>query len=819
MLRRALSLTGLVTAIAVTLLTFGAWIWTGRLVPPLDGQEQLAGLATPVQVAFDRYAIPHVYANSTNDMWAALGYLHGRERLWQMELYRRAAAGRLAEIFGERLLPLDRRFRRLGLRHAAAAELSRATPRVRAALERYAIGVNAAIRADGRWGLPVEFFALRVRPEDWDPVDTLAIGKLMAWRLGENHSGELVRYRLAGRFGWADVEQLMGSIPEWAPGIVEPQAARRLLSFSHGGPLQRRAVAAASHSRLPEGLQWLASGSRALSNSWVVAGSRTTTGRPLLANDPHLGVEMPAIWYEAHLVASDLDLAGVTIPGVPFIVIGHNQRIGWGVTNVGADVQDLYVERVDVKRRRYLKDGVWVPLQVERHQIVVRGRGPEPLEVLLTEHGPIASVEQWDDSSAPVDDAELSDRPLAFRWDVIMRGETSGSFEALGRAANWEEFLAAVRQLGSPAQNFVYADVDGNIGYAMAGLVPLRQSGDGSAPVDGPTNDHDWRGFLDPQMSPTVFNPGSGAIVTANNEVDKRFPVLITRDWVSPFRAVRVWQMLEGQNSLDMRAFQRMQGDRISAAADMILPAVDTAATAARRAKLDPSVLGALDRLRLWDRRVDNRPVVTLYEAFLAALWRRTFADEMGRPLFERFYEWAARERYAGLYMILGDSTSSWWDDVATTGKKEGRDDIVALAAQDAMLALNRRFGQESGWAWDRLHAVTFAHPLAAGGWPLTWVFSRGPIPIAGDGDTVNKTMVSLREPYATTEMASYRQILDVGAWDNSVSVITTGQSGHQRSPHYFDQNLLWRDGRYHPLPYSRKAVANAAVSHLLLVP
>jgi penicillin G amidase len=226
MLRRALSLTGLVTAIAVTLLTFGAWIWTGRLVPPLDGQEQLAGLATPVQVAFDRYAIPHVYANSTNDMWAALGYLHGRERLWQMELYRRAAAGRLAEIFGERLLPLDRRFRRLGLRHAAAAELSRATPRVRAALERYAIGVNAAIRADGRWGLPVEFFALRVRPEDWDPVDTLAIGKLMAWRLGENHSGELVRYRLAGRFGWADVEQLMGSIPEWAPGIVEPQAAR-----------------------------------------------------------------------------------------------------------------------------------------------------------------------------------------------------------------------------------------------------------------------------------------------------------------------------------------------------------------------------------------------------------------------------------------------------------------------------------------------------------------------------------------------------------------------------------------------------------------
>jgi penicillin amidase len=277
--------------------------------------------------------------------------------------------------------------------------------------------------------------------------------------------------------------------------------------------------------------------------------------------------------------------------------------------------------------------------------------------------------------------------------------------------------------------------------------------------------------------------------------------------------------MLEGQNSLDVRAFQRMQGDRISAAADMILPAVDAAATAARRAKRDPSVLVALDRLRLWDRRVDNRPVVTLYETFLAALWRRTFVDEMGGQLFERFYEWAARERYAGLYMILGDPTSRWWDDLATTNRKENRDDIVALAAEDAMLTLNRRFGQESGWAWDRLHAVTFAHPLAAGGWPLKWFFNRGPVPIAGDGDTVNKTMVNLREPYATTEMASYRQILDVGAWDNSVSVITTGQSGHPRSPHYFDQNPLWRDGRYHPLPYSRREVANAAVSHLLLVP
>lgn len=844
--RRALSIVTAFGLCAAILLASAFWLWAGYLSPVLDGEERVPALTNPVQIEFDPYAIPHVYANAQDDVWVTMGYLHGRERLWQMELYRRAAAGRLSELFGEPLLGLDRRFLRLGLRRAASSELARAAPRVRAALERYAVGVNEAIQADGRWGLPVEFYTLGFRPEKWEPVDSLAIGKLMAWRLGENHLAELRRYDLARTFSPVEVNELMGGPPPWAAVIVEGGDRASGASGAGGaggasgagragGASRAEAPAAsvgaethanqemsrgAAGERLPEGLEWLANGSRALSNSWVVAGSRTATGRPLLANDPHLAVEMPAIWYEAHLVAADLNVTGVTIPGIPFVVIGHNQRIAWGLTNVGTDVQDFYVERLDVARHRYLNGETWLPLRVERHEIVVRGRGPEPFEVLLTDRGPVADADEWDDPpSRDVRDVTLSDRPLALRWDVVTSGDTAGAFEALGHAANWDEFRAAVRQLAAPAQNFVYADVDGNIGYALSGLIPLRSSGTGSAPLPGWNAARDSHGFVDPATAPVVFNPPSGAIVTANNEVDRRFPHVITRDWVAPFRAARVVQLLEGQNGLDVGAFQRMQRDQVSLAAGRILPAVESAAAPAQRGKLDAPALTALDRLRLWDRRVDHRPVVTLYETFLAALWRRTFVDEMGERMFQRFYEWAARERYAGVYAIIGDPSSHWWDDRSTTDKKETRDDIVVLAADDAMRMLDRRFGREDAWAWDRVHAVSFPHPLAAGGRPLAWLFSRGPVPVTGDGDTVNKAMVNLREPYGTTEMASYRQILDVGAWDNSLSVITTGQSGHPRSPHYFDQNPLWREGRYHPLPYSRRAVVEARASLLLLVP
>jgi penicillin amidase len=392
---------------------------------------------------------------------------------------------------------------------------------------------------------------------------------------------------------------------------------------------------------------------------------------------------------------------------------------------------------------------------------------------------------------------------LSLRWDALMHGDSAVAFDMLARANGWDEFVTAVRRFSAPAQHFVYADVDGNIGYAMSGLIPIRRGSDGSTPAQaGETAE--WVGSLAPTDLPAVLNPASGQIVTANNEVDRQMPHFLTQDWVAPFRARRIVALLAASAKHDLDAMERIQRDITSTSADWILTHVE--------------LPDAAEELRTWDRRVDERPVVALYEAFEAALWQRTFADDMSASMYERFYRYAGNERFAGLHAIINDAGSTWFDD-RTTPQVERRADIARLAASDAVTSLGHRFGDRPKWRWHEMHAVKFSHPLSGGGRLLDWFFSRGPVPVVGDSMTVNKTTTNLRRPYGTSEAASYRQILDVGAWDRSVGVITTGQSGHPQSPHYFDQNILWREGRYRSLPFTPEGVAGATVSQLELVP
>lgn len=803
---------------AALLLSLGWW-WIHRSIPPLDGPVPLAGLQSTVEVRFDSFAVPHVFARSDEDAWRSVGYLQGRDRLWQMELYRRAASGRLSELLGEATVVIDRRFLTLGLRRAAEIEWQRTTPQVRMAIEHYAAGVNAAMSV-GRGKLPLEHQLLGLQPEPWTPIDSLAIGKLFAWRLGDNHTAELLRYELAQALGPRAAE-LFPEPPEWAPVILKSpdraegggQKAERMTVATGlprrsakrvGGTMDHRP----SPIDYPPGLGWLSPDSRAMSNSWVVHGSRTASGRPILANDPHLAIEMPSVWWEVHVVSPALNVAGVTIPGIPFIIIGHNERLGWGLTNVGADVQDFFVEQLDASRTRYRSGDEWLPLDVRRHEIRVRGRSaPVVFEVRSTRRGPVLGADGWREiqPGEPAPGGDLGETVLALRWDAIMQGESAVAFDALARAGRWPEFVAAVRRFSAPAQNFVYADVDGNIGYAMSGLLPVRVGSDGSMPVPGWPAETDWRGAIDINRLPAVLNPASGQIVTANNEIDRRLPYLVTRDWVAPFRAQRITALLGDARGLDVAAMAKIQADVTSLSAGWILDHVE----------LPEDV----QELRAWDRRVDDRPVAALYEAFEEALWRRTFADEMPAPLYDRFYRYAGNERFAGLRSIIADARSSWFDDRGTPGVVETREDIARQAAADAVSTLRARFGERPGWRWTEMHAVKFSHPLGGGGRLLDWVFSRGPVPVAGDSMTVNKTTTNLRRPYETSDAASYRQILEAGAWDRSVAVNTTGQSGHPRSPHYFDQNVLWRQGRYRALPFTRAAVEAATVSQLDLVP
>ena len=713
-----------------------------------------------------------------------------------MELYRRAASGRLSELLGEATLAIDQRFLTLGLRAAAEREWERTTPDARQPFESYAAGVNAAMAvAHGEW--PLEHQLLRLIPEPWTPVDSFAISKLFAWRLGENHRAELLRYALVRELGPRSLE-LFPTPRDRVPVILErPETSDRADRSEPRAALM-----------YPPGLEWLSPDAQAMSNSWVIHGSRTASGRPILANDPHLAVEMPSVWWEAHVVAGTLNVAGVTIPGIPFIVIGHNARIGWGLTNAGADVQDFFVEQLDASRRHYRSGDKWVPLQIRRHEIRVSGRDePVMFDVYSTRHGPVRNQHYWYDvyaGDAPLP-AQLEETVLALKWQPVLEGNAASAFDRLARASNWPDFVDAVRQFSAPAQNFVYADVDGNIGYAMSGLLPLRTGVEGVLPVPGWPADADWHGCVDPAQLPAVLNPPQGQIVTANNEIDPSLPYLVTRDWAAPFRAQRITQLLGDRRGLDVRAMQQMHADITSLSADSILKAI-----------VPPD---AVKELRTWDRRVDERPASLMYEAFEAALWRRTFGDEMPAALYDRFYRYAGRERVAGLHAVIGDPQSPWFDDRSTPHLVESRDDIVRAAADEAIAGLRARFGAPAGWRWDEAHAVKYSHPLGGGGRILDWFFSRGPVPVGGNSTTINKTTVDLRRPYATSEAASYRLILDVGMWDESLGINTTGQSGHPHSPHYFDQNRLWRQVEYRPLAFTRKAVDAATVSRLDLVP
>jgi penicillin amidase len=835
----------LIAVLVIALAAGGLWWWARASLPQLDGELRLSGLGGPVEVLFDGFGVPHVYAAGPEDAWFVAGVLHARERLWQMELYRRAAYGRLSEVLGERTLAVDQRFLTLDLRAAAEAEWRSTPPAVREALPRYAAGVNAHLRlATGR-RRPLELQVLGLIPDEWTPIDSLAVGRLLAWRLAENHQAELVRHALAARFGLSEAIRLGGRYPPDAPSVMQGLAASALsrregpaLPASEvSGPSRREASAppasvASSGSRraapaLPtnvvsglamSGLEWLQpSARRGGSNNWVIAGKRTATGRPLLANDPHLQMEFPGVWYEMHLVAAGLDVIGVTVPGTPFVVLGHNARIAWGMTNTGADVQDLFIERIDLARREYLFQGQWLPVQVERKEIAVAGGDTRSFEVWRTRHGTVfAEVGlEWEQAPAWLSPAHQRDgerRAFTLRWDATGR-EMAGAFEALNRSGSWSDFTAAIERFAAPSQNFVYADIEGNIGYAMSGALPERSGSVGSWPNDGTTGEGQWTGSIPPSSLPRLFNPDRGYITSSNNLIDRQWSGLITRDWAAPYRATRLSRLIEAAEQVDLSTAATWQNDVTSLAAIDVLAHVDAALAAAGKQQDTPAA-NVLSELRAWDRRMDARPVGTLYQQFEDALWRRTFSDEMGEPLFSRFYEWAGAERPAGVYAILDDPTSRWYADIATLDRRETRDDIYVLAARDAAAE-----SASEGRAWTDAHIARFDHPLGSAAAPLAWLFNRGPVPLPGDSYTINRASYHRLRPFAVWEVVSWRQIFDVGQWDQTRVVLPAGQSGHPLSPHYVDQTELWRTGQYRAQPFSRRAVEESRAHRLLLVP
>jgi penicillin amidase len=780
--------------------------------PQVEGTTNASGLLDEATIIRDHWGVPHVYASNSHDLFFTEGYAHAQDRFWQMEFNRRIGSGRLAEILGESALESDRFIRTVGWHRTAAAELDLLDGELRSALEAYAEGVNAYI-ADhrGRWGLEFTVLGLtgvKIDPEPWTPLNTLTWAKVMAWDLGGNMDQELLRAHIVARLGTGALRLLTSTYPDDSP-VIAPHP-----------------VSGAALSAVPDAarlMHVLGSGDGIGSNNWVVAGSRTETGSPLLADDTHLGVQMPSIWYEVGLHCQPqgpdcpYNVVGFSFVGAPGVIIGHNDRIAWGVTNLGPDVQDLFIERVNPENpNQYDYQGQWLDMELIREEILVAGRDDEEednpviVTVRTTRHGPIIN----DVVGGPEGEWSYGWQPLALSWTALQPGTLMRSVLLLDKAANWEEFREALSYWDAPSQNIVYADVEGNIGYQAPGRIPIRSEGNGSMPVPGWSGDYDWVDAIPYDDLPRLFNPPEGYIVTANNAVvGSDFPYFISMDWDPGYRASRITEMIEADPSLSIADMQAIQADSCPVWARGVLPYLSTLSTPE-----DPRLAQALSILRGWDGcAVRDSAGAALFESFAVHLLDATFGDEMGEQLLSG----ARAGAMVALVELLGQAASPWFDDV-TTLEQETRDDMMLDALEQAVEELTDTLGRDMArWRWGDLHTVTFENQSLGqcGIGPIEALFNRGPVSVDGTNGTVNATGYSMNSPYAVSHLTSQRQIVDLADFGRSATMHTTGQSGHPFHRHYDDMIDPWRNIEYHAMLWSRAAVEAEAEATLLLRP
>lgn len=772
-----------------------------RPFPKVEGTLRVPGLDAQVQIKRDEAGIPHVYAHTDHDLFFAQGYVQAQDRLWQLEFNRRIAPGRLSEILGDAALENDRYLRALGMGRAAAAEAGRLDAESRAALEAYAAGVNAYL-AEGR-PLPIEFTILGVRPEPWTPADSIGWGKVIAWDLANNRDQELFRVELIARLGEDRAAELTPAYPDNAPLIVAREVDYRTLS-TRLLPVDRTIGG------------WLAPSGLGLgSNNWVVSGARSTTGRPILANDPHLAITMPSTWHEIGLHCVELgdgcryEAVGVSFPGTPAVVIGHNSWIAWGMTAPLADVQDWYIEKVNPANPHQVEyEGRWEDVQVLREEIGVKGRSePEIMEVRVTRHGPIMS-----------DVMDGATQVLALRWSALDYSPLFPAVLAVDRARNWQEFRDALRQWTIAGQNFIYADVEGNIGYQLSGDIPIRAKGNGLLPVPGWTGEYEWTGAIPFDELPTALNPADGYFLSANNRpVGEKYPYHLGSDWDNGYRARRIRELITAKPVLSPEDIEAMHADTLSIPPREITPYL-------LAAPVSGDARALVDRLAGWDYRCGWDSVAcTIFQDTLAFVLRAVYGDELGdgdEPGDELLAAYMEDEWAIPLLVeALPAPTAALFDDVTTAGRVETRDDILALALTQAAADLEERLGADPDkWRWGQVHAAKFEHVLGAVP-PLHLIFNRT-IPAGGSSETVNCAWFSLAHPFDIQDFAaSYRQIVSLANWSDSRTMNAGGQSGLLFHRHYDDLIASWRDVRYHPMLWTVAEVERHTQDTLILEP
>ncbi len=794
------------TLLAVCLI--GSFIFYKMLtatLPQYSGRIDSSKIKDTIKIYRDSMAVPYIVAHDDKDVAFAMGFVHAQERMFTMDVTRRAGEGRLSEIFGSKTLPYDEMFKTIGIERDAKKMLKQLSPESLSMLKSYSNGVNFYL-SKYKNNLPVEFDVLGYTPDKWTPLSSLVIIRMMGWELNIGWWADVALSDLVGKFGYDKVKDILPNYPENAPYVVPYKLStdwKAADAFFRTDMSFRKFIG------------W--NGTHIGSNSWIVNGSKSASGLPIIANDTHLALSAPGKWFAMVIKSKDWNAAGITLPGAPAIVLGKNKYISWAVTNIMEDDADFYSEKLDSTGTKYLFNGAWHPLNIIKDTINVKDSSSVVIEIKSTDHGPIVSgIHPY---STAFGNKNLAGGNISMNWLGSYPSDELLTFLKINKAENWGQFKAAFSTYSVPGQNFVYGDRNGNIGYIFGARLPVRSSNSPEFIYDGTTSKNDWKGFLPQNELPVIYNPPDNYLASANNKTEKDFKYYITNLWEPPSRIERITQLLHSKEKFSVHDFMKFQNDIVSPYAEKmtkyILNAFDNVKI------INQNLRQTLELFKDWNFKLSKyQQVPSIYEVFYKYLLRNIFLNKMGKELFNE-YVFVQNIPYRTIMQLMNEPNSSWFDDPLTP-QVEDRDQVIRKSLSEALTELEDKYGKDiTNWQWGKMHYVIFKHLFSGKSSIVDKIVGIGPFAIGGDGTTIFNT------EYPFTINENNIPFLHHGEFQNTLGpavryiynfadpnvfylILPTGQSGNFFSRHYKDMTRMWLSGKYLEIRTDLKSIENS---------